>query len=141
VASHVERFIKSKRAEGSPIDIIVTFDNRGISGHPNHIAVHGGVMEASRNLAVFGITQILTLESVSLFRKYLSYADSIFCSTMTHLIYFAPSPLDSHRALTHHDSQYVWFRKLFVLFSRYTFINTLTSYKLRADAGPVEGDE
>ena len=31
----------------------------------------------------------------------------------------------NYRAMQAHFSQFVWYRRLFVLFSRYTFINTL----------------
>lgn len=42
VANAVANYLNSKRADFQ-IDYIVTFDERGISSHPNHIAVHRGV--------------------------------------------------------------------------------------------------
>ena len=34
-------------------------------------------------------------------------------------------PWYCHRAMREHASQYVWYRRLYVLFSRYVFVNTL----------------
>jgi N-acetylglucosaminylphosphatidylinositol deacetylase len=35
-------------------------------------------------------------------------------------------PSLSHAAMAAHGSQYVWFRRLFVPFTRYTYVNSLT---------------
>ena len=35
------------------------------------------------------------------------------------------TPWSNYRAMATHASQFVWYRQLFVIFSRYTFLNTL----------------
>lgn len=40
-------------------------------------------------------------------------------------LFWTADPLVSYRAMQAHASQWVWFRKLFVFFSRYSFVNTL----------------
>lgn len=35
------------------------------------------------------------------------------------------SPLNAWQAMAIHHSQFVWYRKLFVIFSRYAYMNTL----------------
>lgn len=48
---------------------------------------------------------------------------------------FDPRP--SFGSLSLHHSQFVWFRKLFIIFSRYTFVNTFNVFLLKANAEPV----
>ena len=45
VAENVERILSNKASEGEQIDIIVTFDEYGISSHPNHIDIHNGIKQ------------------------------------------------------------------------------------------------
>ena len=42
VKERLHDYLRNKQGENE-INFIVTFDERGISGHPNHIAVHRGV--------------------------------------------------------------------------------------------------
>lgn len=41
------------------------------------------------------------------------------------LLFANPNPLTVHRGMLAHASQYVWFRRLYILFSQYVFYNTL----------------
>ena len=45
VADTVSKYLRTKQGE-TEINFIVTFDEKGISSHPNHIAVHKGVARA-----------------------------------------------------------------------------------------------
>ena len=45
VAEVINNYLKQKQGEGE-INFVVTFDEFGISSHPNHIAVHKGVSKA-----------------------------------------------------------------------------------------------
>jgi N-acetylglucosaminylphosphatidylinositol deacetylase len=40
-------------------------------------------------------------------------------------LFVSLNPLQSYRAMQAHASQFVWYRKLFVVFSRYSFFNTI----------------
>lgn len=40
-------------------------------------------------------------------------------------LYLNDSPGLTYRAMLAHASQFVWYRRLFILFSRYTYVNTL----------------
>ncbi|CAI8036476.1 N-acetylglucosaminyl-phosphatidylinositol de-N-acetylase [Geodia barretti] len=61
---------------------IITFDDHGVSGHPNHIAIHRAVrrMCESEKLAAAGIQEVLLLQSTSLLRKYISFIDAAWTS-------------------------------------------------------------
>eukprot|EP01095_Lingulamoeba_sp_RSL-Kostka_P013617 TRINITY_DN5682_c0_g2_i1.p1 TRINITY_DN5682_c0_g2~~TRINITY_DN5682_c0_g2_i1.p1 ORF type:complete len:351 (+),score=67.97 TRINITY_DN5682_c0_g2_i1:76-1128(+) len=69
------------------------------------------------------------LHTTNIIRKYLSILDFPI-SLFSDFIYFSPNfIIFSFKAMNAHHSQFVWYRKLFVLFSRYTFINTLSEIK------------
>jgi N-acetylglucosaminylphosphatidylinositol deacetylase len=73
--------------------------------------------------------QFYQLDSVGLPRKFLGLLDlplSLFHSVDAEL--FTGSPWASWQAMQQHPSQFVWFRRLFVVFSRYTYINTLRNF-------------
>eukprot|EP00735_Rhodelphis_limneticus_P008656 TRINITY_DN2181_c0_g1::TRINITY_DN2181_c0_g1_i3::g.12785::m.12785 TRINITY_DN2181_c0_g1::TRINITY_DN2181_c0_g1_i3::g.12785 ORF type:complete len:271 (+),score=0.32,sp/Q5SX19/PIGL_MOUSE/37.12/2e-37,PIG-L/PF02585.12/6.4e-25,DUF965/PF06135.7/0.085 TRINITY_DN2181_c0_g1_i3:103-915(+) len=120
---------------------IITFDSYGVSGHPNHIDLHNGVRSFLRKTQ--RVDMVLYLDSVPLWRKYLGLFD-FFISYFESAAVVRPDmdlfrsrglcseqilfvhnilPYHAHVAMSRHTSQYVWFRKLFVLFSRYTYLN------------------
>ena len=175
VASHVSDAVDKFR-----VSKILTFDNFGVSGHPNHIDTHHGVLHflhnsvwgrlgnatfcghadsdstdaqgLRRRLKHDGDTgseyhdgrdsnasrkggEVYLLQSTGLFRKYLGLFD-VLTSLLSdhggedHQCMCSFSPWVNYRAMQAHASQFVWYRRLFVIFSRYTFVNNLT--KLRA---------
>ena len=111
------------------INAIITFDTFGVSGHPNHKAV-------AESLSKFAKTfdfEVYHLETVSILRKYLSFIDLLFtCFSMSIFGYEGRyfelvSVSDVQRiksGLREHKSQMVWFRSLYMMFSRYFMINT-----------------
>ena len=83
---------------------------------------------------------ICVLESTSILRKYIGVLD-IFLSAAAavsrpekHLCVWA-EPVLNYRAMNAHYSQFVWYRKLFVVFSRYTYMCT---EDLFGDHAPAE---
>lgn len=112
------------------ISVLVSFDEYGISSHPNHRAIYEAIsplrLNSTKNDAAF-----LTLSSVSLFRKYLSFLDIIVAAIDQSLgkssLLITLSFTDYYRlvkALFNHKSQMVWFRWLYAMFSRYMFVNS-----------------
>lgn len=124
IATIVEEEIKAHN-----IDSLITFDKLGVSGHPNHCDVHRGVcnllQESSQKI------EIWELISTSILRKYVGPVDiwlsTFFGSCLGERVYslINRQPYRSYIAMAEHQSQWVWFRKLFVLFSSYTYMNTL----------------
>ncbi|KAM7500658.1 hypothetical protein LguiA_025072 [Lonicera macranthoides] len=123
--------IIEEEIDSHAIDLIITFDNYGVSGHCNHCDVSQGVRRLLHTTSQRNI-EAWELVSTNLLRKYsgpvdiwlsLLYAMSspngqIHCLLNQH-------PYKSYAAMAQHMSQWVWFRKLFVAFSSYTFVNTL----------------
>ncbi|CAA6671483.1 unnamed protein product [Spirodela intermedia] len=112
------------------IDTIITFDGYGISGHPNHRDVRHGLRNYLRESE--NRDEAWELISKGILRKYIGPVDvwlSIFHCLLRHpgqtCCFLNASPRRSYRAMAEHQSQWLWFRKLFVLFSSYTYMNTL----------------
>lgn len=110
------------------IDKVITFDEQGISGHSNHIAIH-----LALSVRLDPSIQLWYLQSVALWRKYLSAFDLLFTciSSLYHNywdVYFLTlfDYLYLVQTLRRHQSQMLWFRYLYSSTSRYMFINTLT---------------
>lgn len=126
------------------IDVLITFDDYGVSGHKNHISCHHGVKHylctAKPGLKI----PTYILRSVPIYHKYLGYyrfpqavnelgnfiraskaskqEKTPHCSS---LLLSNPNTQTTHDAMQAHASQYVWFRRLFIFFSQYVYYNTL----------------
>ncbi|KAK4779418.1 hypothetical protein SAY86_006946 [Trapa natans] len=113
------------------IDAIITFDSYGISGHCNHRDVHYAVRKLLQDPSHRDI-EAWELVSTSILRKYSGPVD-IWISTLSSsksidgsaYCILNQQPWRSFHAMSKHSSQWVWFRKLFVSFSSYTYINML----------------
>ncbi|KAH7957771.1 N-acetylglucosaminyl-phosphatidylinositol de-N-acetylase [Rhipicephalus sanguineus] len=110
------------------VDSVITFDQSGVSGHLNHIAVHKGVVGIlKKELAPSGC-RLFVLESVNKLRKYVGLLDVPLSYLLSEHAYVLPWSMVSllKVALGKHKSQMLWFRHLYSCFSRYMVINTLS---------------
>ncbi|KAL6763667.1 putative deacetylase LmbE-like domain-containing protein [Haematococcus lacustris] len=117
--------------------MVVTFDNLGVSHHPNHVAVHHGVRALQARSSMLGddfqSVTWLQLESVATVPKFIGgIAVLSSCSEVWQpsgsgrRVFVATEFWRAWKAMTRHRSQLVWYRLLFMVASRYTYINTLT---------------
>ena len=141
----------SLNVPAASIDVLITFDREGVSGHPNHVSLYHGSIAWFREL-MRGKTgwdcpvTLYRLTSTNVFRKYIG----IFDAPITLLL----SVLDSMQAVGHrdakdvprrlmflndlnlyrkaqmamtdaHKSQMVWFRWGWISISRYMVVNDL----------------
>ncbi|KAI7823541.1 putative deacetylase LmbE-like domain-containing protein [Gamsiella multidivaricata] len=145
------------------IETLITFDEKGVSAHTNHIACYVGLTYFIQTFKErTPVKTCYVLKSVSLLRKYISLLDLPMTMLMTESLMplmsgwmslggaaplaggsnrvnnrslsrplellFVSSPkaiFQAKRAMEKHESQMVWFRKLYVIFSRYMSINEL----------------
>jgi N-acetylglucosaminylphosphatidylinositol deacetylase len=121
-----------KYVQDNHIQALITFDSSGISNHINHRAVHYAVKHYISNHSNLSAYELITTNIV---RKYCSVLEIIFSfieakilNKEIHLVTHF-NPLLNDGCMRAHTSQYLWYRKLFVIFSRYSFINTLRSMK------------
>ncbi|KFQ40881.1 N-acetylglucosaminyl-phosphatidylinositol de-N-acetylase, partial [Mesitornis unicolor] len=129
-----------KHIEANNINLVVTFDAGGVSGHANHVSLYTalryGVQHAPLNtsLECYRVSvvvvwcHVLVLESVNLLRKYLSLLDVPFSCLLPGDALFVLTEEETEqarRAMRCHCSQLLWFRHIYMLFSRYMVINSL----------------
>ncbi|PZC80634.1 hypothetical protein B5X24_HaOG214201 [Helicoverpa armigera] len=114
------------------VDTLVTFDRGGVSGHANHSAVFYAVAYMFVEKLIPQRCTVYTLDSVNIFRKYIGFLDlplSFLLSSKRYFLRWTESRRIV-RAMKRHRSQMVWFRYLYVFFSRYMIINTLRRISL-----------
>ncbi|NXM91036.1 PIGL acetylase, partial [Oenanthe oenanthe] len=130
-----------KHIEAKNINLVVTFDAGGVSGHANHISLYTAVRYNVRLLWVlpglcramwwkqnWGRCRVLVLESVSLCRKYISFLDVLISCLLPRDALFILTEEETEqakRAMRCHRSQLLWFRQLYLLLSRYLVVNSL----------------
>ncbi|OPJ78565.1 N-acetylglucosaminyl-phosphatidylinositol de-N-acetylase isoform B [Patagioenas fasciata monilis] len=150
--------------EANNINLVITFDAGGVSGHANHISLYTtlsagtktqspeAALPTGRSLNRHLISdwqnhvlplqspslhsegklpegcRVLVLESVNLFRKYISILDvplSCLLPRDALFILTEEETEQARRAMRCHRSQLLWFRRVYMLFSRYMVINSL----------------
>ncbi|NXU93520.1 PIGL acetylase, partial [Xiphorhynchus elegans] len=118
-----------KHIEAKNINLVVTFDAGGVSGHANHIALYTAVRYSVIALLLLCAgCRVLVLQSVHLLRKYLAFLDvPISCLLPSDELFILTEEEteQAKRAMRCHRSQLLWFRHLYVLFSRYMVVNSL----------------
>jgi N-acetylglucosaminylphosphatidylinositol deacetylase len=111
--------------------VVITFDSKGVSGHLNHISTFSAIQYLVRNGHDQSWTayQLLTVNS---FKKYAWVVD-IYLTWLfrqehkktVKVVLSWQQYWTAIEAMKQHRSQFVWFRRLYVMFSRYIAINTL----------------
>ncbi|CAN8197415.1 unnamed protein product [Coccothraustes coccothraustes] len=123
LATLVLEHIKAKN-----INLVVTFDAGGVSGHANHISLYTAVRYLHSEGKLPEGCRVLVLESVNLFRKYISFLDVLISCLLPRDALFILTEEETEqakRAMRCHRSQLLWFRQLYLLFSRYLVLNSL----------------
>ena len=146
-------------APAATIDILITFDRQGISGHPNHTSLYHGALTWLREMmngksAWEQPVALYTLSSTNVVRKYISALDApltlLKCvfggnwAAQEHkteggagprrLMYMSDigAYIKAQKAMTKaHKSQMRWFRWGWIGTGRYMVINDLTKQKIR----------
>lgn len=120
-----------RTVETLDIDTIITFDKKGVSGHKNHTSIYRAMSLLKSRNSLPSTCRVYLLESVSILRKYTFYAD-LLLSVLFRNSYLYVCSRKEHKlivsAMSKHVTQYVWYRKLFMLFSRYAYVNTLSTF-------------
>ncbi|KAG1776847.1 putative deacetylase LmbE-like domain-containing protein, partial [Suillus placidus] len=130
------------------ITSVLTFDIKGISSHPNHLSLPLGasyLIESLSSSSHTPVPRLFSLVTVPVLPKYtglpsailarigvISQAFVVFEPTVDSLPVFIsgiPDYLTTARAILAHDSQMVWFRYLYMTFSRYMWVNEWVEFK------------
>ncbi|XP_010217886.1 PREDICTED: N-acetylglucosaminyl-phosphatidylinositol de-N-acetylase [Tinamus guttatus] len=114
--------------EANNINLVVTFDAGGVSGHANHTSLYSALSYLHSEQKLPEGCHVLTLETVNLFRKYISILDiPISCLLPSDALFILTEEEaeQARRAMRCHRSQLLWFRRLYMRFSRYMVVNSL----------------
>ncbi|KAK9469302.1 putative deacetylase LmbE-like domain-containing protein, partial [Lipomyces arxii] len=117
------------------IDVVITFDQGGVSGHSNHISLSSFALEYIVSHGQ-GQREVWALQSSSILRKYVSFIDIpftyiynlLFVSTHRSLVIASDvrEYANTRDAMTKaHKSQMRWFRWGWISLSRYMVVNDL----------------
>lgn len=127
--------------------VLITFDEGGVSNHPNHIDTCRGVLnffEKENRAKSDCHLQLWQLKTIyNPIQKYLIIFEIIFrllkwfsaCFMIDgeehdrHKTFFMFQPFLTWCVMKMHHSQFVWYRRLFVLFSRYSYWNDFDVYE------------
>jgi len=137
--------------------ILYTFDEYGVSGHLNHCDTFRAVQYLFQNQTklnhdnTFHVSQVWTLYSESnLLAKYIPVYSwwllfwSLLLGTVgddeskrhnnnsQKMVYRLHRPWWNWSAMVAHQSQFVWYRRLFVVFSCYTYVNVWQSLSTKS---------
>ncbi|KAK4097496.1 LmbE-like protein [Parathielavia hyrcaniae] len=154
-APNMARARDGDTAPAASIDVLITFDAGGVSGHPNHISLYHGAKEFITALAASKpgwapAVDFYTLTSVPFARKYTAFLDVV--ATLVSWA-FGADKTDKQRPgglvflsslagrgsfttawqamVSAHKSQMVWFRYGWITLSRYMYINDLRLEKVK----------
>lgn len=118
--------------ESLSIDTVITFDKGGVSRHLNHSSIFYAAAYLCMERKLPPYCRAYALESICLVRKYSALLDvpiSYLLSSYWYIISLRDRDIILS-AMEAHASQYVWFRKLYMIFSRYSLMNTLKEIEL-----------
>uniref|UniRef100_H0WV61 N-acetylglucosaminyl-phosphatidylinositol de-N-acetylase n=1 Tax=Otolemur garnettii TaxID=30611 RepID=H0WV61_OTOGA len=113
--------------EANGINLVIIPREEG-GGHNNHSALYAAVRSLHSEGKFPKGCAVLTLQSVNVLRKYLSLLDLPLSLLQTQDVLFVltgEEVAQAKSAMSCHRSQLLWFRRLYVLFSRYMRINSL----------------
>ncbi|XP_069003067.1 N-acetylglucosaminyl-phosphatidylinositol de-N-acetylase [Embiotoca jacksoni] len=117
----------AKHMRAHSFNMVLTFDGRGVSGHANHVAIHKAVRHLANTGQVPNDCCLLSLVTVGLLRKYMSFLElplSWLLPSCLRCIIGSQGYKQAKAAMLCHRTQLLWFRYLYVTFSRYMFVNT-----------------
>lgn len=122
---------------------ILTFDDYGVSGHLNHCSISKALTNGYNDLFTVFFKKntfrskydCLRLQSMPVWLKYSGLLGASICSTIFKVfpqkdtiplkISLIEAYYCGHRAMLKHESQMLWFRRLYLIFSIYMTFNLL----------------
>jgi N-acetylglucosaminylphosphatidylinositol deacetylase len=120
------------------VNRIITFDDKGISGHTNHRALYHAMVEGLEQKKI--TVPVYALNTVPVISKY-SFVIGAFFAQLLNLFHKPDSTrfcfmssayeyLRGREAMQWHKTQLVWFRYLYLLTSRYMLYNEINEIKV-----------
>ena len=124
VSEQIEEFLKYNE----DVKTIITFDENGVTKHPNHISCYKGLQyylkKHSNECKNKGI-KIYTLDSFNFFLQY-SLIFPLLRGLFKRYSYFLLTFFNSYRWMSIYETQFNLLRKAHVILSSYSYINSFT---------------
>eukprot|EP00914_Ancora_sagittata_P020966 GHVO01041211.1.p1 GENE.GHVO01041211.1~~GHVO01041211.1.p1 ORF type:complete len:253 (-),score=37.74 GHVO01041211.1:52-810(-) len=138
IRNYIDEFVKH-----NDINEVWTFDEYGVSHHPNHISTYMGVSlwweDFVRTSTAPTACQMNALVTVPWIRKYLGPLEYVYkrfyAEKENETVKFCPYRV--FEALLEHKTQLKWYRVLHAVFSRYSYVNTWIQSVKRAPTAPI----
>ena len=120
--------IQSSMEKFPKIDFLLTFDRYGVSRHINHTHVSLGWEKFMDKVNTDQDLKLYKLMTHSILRKFIGIYDVFFINRRSLLdkeaiLWTDFNIRDTYKGLAIHKSQFVWYRKLFIIFSSYAYLN------------------
>mgnify|MGYP002784372192 CR=1 FL=1 len=125
----IERAVEILKQNIDVDEAIITFDQYGVSGHTNHKSCFHAVKQLALDHECY------QLKSFNIFTKYLGIftfiVDKALFNKQDDLYVITPLQLmnNVYGAMQQHRSQLLWFRYLYLIASKYVFINCMERIK------------
>jgi N-acetylglucosaminylphosphatidylinositol deacetylase len=129
VSQKISDFLK----KNNDIETILTFDEYGITKHPNHISCYNGLVYYLKNnreeiknkgINIFLLDSFNPILQYTCFIPFLAYYFREFG-------YCTYNFFTSYKVMKIYDSQFNWRRKLHVVFSSYSYCNSFIKVELK----------
>lgn len=113
-------------------DVVITFDEEGVSGHLNHCSLFYAVALLCLQKRLPAYCRVYVLESINTLRKYSFMLDGPISYFMSSVFYSVNwrERCKIKKAMEAHKTQLLWFRHLYLMFSRYMYFNTFKEIEL-----------
>ena len=127
VAKQIKEMINSN----NDIKTIITFDEKGVTKHPNHISCNEGLkffLESNKDEVKSKGIKVYFLDSFNFAVQY-----TFFIPFMSYVFksygYFTMTFFSSYKWMSFYKSQFTLMRKAHVILSGYSYFNTYTKYE------------
>ena len=124
VSEQIEEFLKYNE----DVKTIITFDEIGVTKHPNHISCYNGLqyyLKNHSNECKNKEIKIYTLDSFNFFLQY-SVIFPLLYALFKKYSYFLLTCFNSYRWMSLYETQFNLLRKAHVILSSYSYINSFT---------------
>jgi len=122
----ISKIIKNFLNENKDVNIIFTFDENGVTKHPNHISCFKGIekfISENRKFVIENKYKFFLLESFNPLCQYSLFFPFVFFF-FGEIGFFKNNFFEEFKIMKIYQSQFNWKRKLHVISSGYTYFNS-----------------
>ena len=130
VSEQIEQFLNKH----NDIDTIMTFDEHGVTNHPNHISCYDGLVHyINKHREELKMKKDLHMYLLDSFNPLMQYTGIIPFITMylKEHGFFNWNCMFSYKYMSMYKSQFNFLRKLHVVFSSYSYSNSFTEVEIK----------